>query len=158
MNVLPTIYPDDGPTVGKPKNVVAIGEPTVTDALRALAKMPRAADGQQRVVVVDTRHPAFASLDFDLVATALAEGRVIALTDVEARRVGFHPADADALGRLHRDGLLVADVPTSTIQRAASENAYAANGRPLSRRAPDDVIPAKTLRRRQRLAARAARS
>ena len=136
--------------------VVQADDQQVRDALRALALMPRAAEGQQRVVVVDSRHPTFGSLDWDGVATVLAHANIVALTDIEARRVGFAPAGDAELTRLRRDGILVADIPKSTILLAAADNAaLAANRRSFAVRASEDVVPARTMRRRARLAARA---
>lgn len=136
--------------------VVQADDQQVRDALRALALMPRAAEGQQRVVVVDSRHPTFSTLDWDGVATVLAHANILALTDTEARRVGFTPAGDAELTRLRRDGILVADIPKSTIQLAAADNAaLAANRRSFDVRAPVELAPAKTQRRRARLAARA---
>jgi hypothetical protein len=129
----PSVYPNDGPTAANPKRVVEIGEPGRADelreALRALALMPRAKDHEQRVVIVS-------------------------LTDVEARRVGFVPAGRDEYLRLERDGLLVADIRRDSI-RAAGEGL---NGPHRFGRTDDpSVVPAKTLRRRARMAARAGR-
>lgn len=141
--------------------VVQADDQQVRDALRALALMPRAADGQQRVVVVDSRHPAFSTLDWDGVATVLAHANILALTDTEARRVGFTPAGDAELSRLRRDGILVADIPKSTILLAAADNAaLAANTQigPWSHEDDPDLVPGKTQRRRARLAARARRA
>lgn len=173
----PSVYPDDGPTVARPnlvvdarpKSVVAIGEEAarvvggmdaalLRDALGALAKLPRADVGKQRIVLIDTEHRAFVGLDVNESAIMLAEAGIVALTDVEARKVGFHPADRSALDRFHRDGVLVADIPVESIKCAALDNAAVREKfRDFGARAPDDVVPAKTLRRRQRLAARARR-
>lgn len=141
--------------------VVQADDQQVRDALRALALMPRAADGQQRVVVVDSRHPTFSTLDWDGVATVLAHANILALTDTEARRVGFTPAGDAELSRLRRDGILVADIPKSTILLAAADNAaLAANTQigPWSHEDDPDLVPGKTQRRRARLAARARRA
>ena len=141
--------------------VVQADDQQVRDALRALALMPRAAEGKQRVVVVDSRHPTFSTLDWDGVATVLAHANVLALTDIEARRVGFDPAGDAELSRLRRDGILVADIPKSTIRLAAADNAaLAANTHigPWSREDDPDLVPDKTQRRRARLAARARRA
>lgn len=183
----PPIYPNDGPTVARPKaigtvvsvdgtlgsivkpgSVVEIGEglplppnldaDLLRDALGALAKLPHADAGKQRVVVIDTEHRAFIGLDVNRTMIALADADIVGLTDIEARRVGFHPADRDALLRLHREGVLVADIPVESIRCAAIDNAAVrAKFRDFGARASDDVVPAKTLRRRQRLAERAAR-
>ncbi len=164
----PPVYPDDGPTIARPKSVVEIGEAVglvrgmdatlLRDALGALSKLPRAENGKQRVVLIDTEHRAFVGLDVNESAIMLAEAGIVALTDVEARKVGFHPADRIALDRFHRDGILVADIPVESIRLAANDNAAARQKfREFGARAPDDVVPAKTLRRRQRLAARAGR-
>lgn len=154
----PPVYPNDGPTIAEPKRVMIV-EPdrvTIEAALRALAQMPRAADGQQRLVIVDKDHVDFHDLNFNAAAVLLADANIIALTSDESRAVGFRPADRDALTRLHRDGLLVADIPVESIRLAARDNAIArAKFRDFGAKAPDDVVPAKTLRRRQRLAARA---
>ena len=140
----------------RPVAVVA-PDAEVRDALRALVLMPHADEGMQRVVVVDSRHPTFESLDWNGVATLLAHANILALTDVEARRVGFAPAGDAELTLLRRDGILVADVPKSTIRLAAAENAaLAANTHagPWVRTEDPDLVPARTLRRRARLAAR----
>ncbi len=165
--VNPPVYPDDGPTVARPKSVVEIGEAVdlvggmdaalLRDALGALAKLPRADVGKQRIVLIDTEHRAFVGLDVNESAIMLAEAGIVALTDVEARRVGFHPADRIALDRFRRDGVLVADIPVESIRCAALDKAAARQKfRDFGARAPDDVVPEKTLRRQQRLAARAA--
>lgn len=155
MDPIKTVEPAPGqPTV----LVVQADDVEVRDALRALALMPRAAEGKQRVVVVDSRHPTFSTLDWDGVATVLAHANVLALTDVEARRVGFAPAGDAELTRLRRDGILVSDIPKSTIRLAAAENeALAANTHigPWFREDDPDVVPGKTQRRRARLATRA---
>ncbi len=154
----PHAYPNDGPTADRPKRVVEIGEPSRTDelreALRALALMPQAKDHEQRVVIVSTGHRAFAVLDgenWQLAATALAEAGIVALTDVEARRVGFVPAGRDEYLRLERDGLLVADIRRDSIRLAADG---LAGPRKFGRTDDPSVVPAKTLRRRERMAAR----
>jgi hypothetical protein len=157
----PPVYPNDGPTVANPKRVVEVGEPGRADelreALRALALMPRAKDHEQRVVIVSTEHRAFAVLageNWQLAATALAEAGIVALTDVEARRVGFVPAGRDEYLRLERDGLLVADIRRDSI-RAAGEGLNEPHR--FGRTDDPSVVPAKTLRRRARMAARAGR-
>jgi hypothetical protein len=160
----PPVHPNDGPTVAGPKRVVEIGEPRRADelreAMRALALMPRAKDHEQRVVIVSTEHPAFAVLageNWQLAATALAEAGIVALTDIEARRVGFAPAGRDEYLRLERDGLLVADIRRDSI-RLAANNLSPAQASGWARTDDPDLVPAKTQRRRARLAARAARS
>jgi hypothetical protein len=157
----PPVYPNDGPTAASPKRVVEIGErDQLREALRALALMPRAKDHEQRVVIVSTEHRAFAVLageNWQLAATALAEAGIVALTDIEARRVGFAPAGRDEYLRLERDGLLVADIRRDSI-RLAANNLSPAQASGWARTDDPDLVPAKTQRRRARLAARAARS
>lgn len=159
----PPVCPDDGPTVAHPKPLVVEGPRRfdaahLRDALGALSKMPRADVGKQRIVIINSEHHAFVGLDITEAAVMLADAGIVALTDIEARRVGFQPADPSALGRMRRDGVLVADIPVETIRLAALDNAAVrAKFREFGARAPDEVVPPKTLRRRQRLAARAAR-
>lgn len=126
----------------------------INGAIRALVLLPSPAPHMQRVVIVDTRHPTFGLLDWNAVATALAEANIVALTDIEARKVGFHPATPNHLERLRNEGVLVEDIRRSTIQLAA-ENIVSKYEH--AERAADDVMPIRTLNRRKRLAMRVTR-
>lgn len=134
------------------------GEPTgvapatLGDLVAGLRSMPAPAPGMVRVVIADDRAPMVAR-HLDDLRVAMAAAGIALLTPGEAAARGVGLASKAAADALRREGVVVGELPVAVLAARV-----ATIPRPCVAPAPVAAGPsAKTLRRRERLAARAAR-